>query len=367
MRHCLGKCVSQRSQPHKRKDFFILLQKIQNDLYLSKVNTIYGEGHVNIYLFLGKDGVDTIDIGPYSDNTLDSLTDCFDELKIKFSDLKNIYLTHGHEDHAGLGEYFSSNFSTNIYIHSRDVVFYKNYRGSKFVSKEKINGNFLKLGVPKDLLEEIYFYVSKKWPVYNCKFNNFKYLDGISTIRAGNQELNVLYTPGHSPGSVCYYYDKERNFFTGDTVLPNITANPGSILFIEMMLNGDNFNNPLGQLIDSLKRIRKNHVKHIFPSHGKTTISGDIIIERYLMHHKKRLNEIFNMLKENGASTCFQICRKIYRFLGNRDLMLQLLEIEAHLRLLEYEKKILKVTLPGLPLTYGWEIIRKNSKGGKCL
>jgi len=334
-----------------------LLQKIQNDLYLIKVNTPFDEGHVNVYLFLGKDGVDAIDIGPHSGNTLELLADCFDELKIRFSDLKNIFLTHGHEDHAGLGEYFASNFSANIYIHSKDVVFYNNYRGSKFISKEKISGSFLKLGVPNNLLEEIYFYVSKKWPIYNCKFDNFKYLDEISTIRAGNYDLNVLYTPGHSPGSVCYYFDKERYLFTGDTVLPNITANPGSIIFIDMMLNGDNYNNPLGELIDSLKRIRKNHVKYIFPSHGKTTISGDIIIERYLMHHKNRLNDIVNALKENGVSTCFQICRKIYKILGDRDLMLQLLEIESHLRLLEYEEKVLKVNLPGLPLMYGWEIL----------
>lgn len=57
-----------------------VLNKIRNNIYSVKVPTTYAEG-----------GVDAIDIGPYSDTTMKTITNCFNDLNIKFSDLKNIY------------------------------------------------------------------------------------------------------------------------------------------------------------------------------------------------------------------------------------------------------------------------------------
>lgn len=330
-------------------------EKIRNDIYSVRVPTPYIESSINVYLFLGNDGVDAIDIGPYSDRTLETLAYFFDELKIKFSDMRNIYLTHGHEDHGGLGEYFSRNFSTNIYIHSKDAVYYRYCHGSKSNTKRKVCAYLSKLGVPENLLDELYTYIHTQWPVYKTKFINFKYLDEITTIRAGNHEVNVVYTPGHTPGSVCYYISKEKFLFTGDTILSNTTANPGSILSMDMLLiKGACFENPLQDLMNSLKLIRKIPVKHLFPSHGRTNDDKNTLVERYLTHHEKRLKEIVSILKQNGASTCFQLCRKIFKSIGDRDLFLQLLEMEVHLISLEYGNKVKKVDVarPSLPCSW---------------
>ena len=37
-------------------------------------------------------------------------------------------------------------------------------------------------------------------------------------IKIGNDELKVLYTPGHAPGHVCFYDAKDGIIFTGDTL-----------------------------------------------------------------------------------------------------------------------------------------------------
>ena len=37
-------------------------------------------------------------------------------------------------------------------------------------------------------------------------------------IKIGNDELKVLYTPGHAPGHVCFYDEKDGIVFTGDTL-----------------------------------------------------------------------------------------------------------------------------------------------------
>ena len=37
-------------------------------------------------------------------------------------------------------------------------------------------------------------------------------------ISFGNQDIEVLHTPGHSPGSVLFYIEKEKMLFAGDTL-----------------------------------------------------------------------------------------------------------------------------------------------------
>ena len=37
-------------------------------------------------------------------------------------------------------------------------------------------------------------------------------------IKIGDDELKVLYTPGHAPGHVCFYDEKDGIIFTGDTL-----------------------------------------------------------------------------------------------------------------------------------------------------
>lgn len=72
------------------------------------------------------------------------------------------------------------------------------------------------------------------FPIQGVK-PDFLLQDG-QVVEVGNLELRVLHTPGHSPGSVCFYLHKEKTLISGDTLfcgcygnvqLP--TANPESM------------------------------------------------------------------------------------------------------------------------------------------
>ena len=45
-----------------------------------------------------------------------------------------------------------------------------------------------------------------------------RYLSEADTIRFGNHELNIISTPGHTPGSVFFYCKEEGVAFSGDTL-----------------------------------------------------------------------------------------------------------------------------------------------------
>jgi glyoxylase-like metal-dependent hydrolase (beta-lactamase superfamily II) len=94
------------------------------------------------------------------------------EIKNMALDLKAIFLTHGHFDHTNACKYFSGKV-TDIYMDKKD----------EFLLCDKI------------------------------KFSDISMLD---SIKIGEMEINIIHTPGHSPGSTCYLID--GRLFSGDTI-----------------------------------------------------------------------------------------------------------------------------------------------------
>ncbi len=48
--------------------------------------------------------------------------------------------------------------------------------------------------------------------------------DGV-VLYIGGSEIQVIETPGHSPGGLCFYLPKEKVLFTGDTIFSNSVGN----------------------------------------------------------------------------------------------------------------------------------------------
>jgi hydroxyacylglutathione hydrolase len=61
--------------------------------------------------------------------------------------------------------------------------------------------------------------------MYNLPFDNYEgafiYLHEGETIKLGNDELKILLTPGHSPGSIGFYSEKDGFVISGDVLFRN--------------------------------------------------------------------------------------------------------------------------------------------------
>lgn len=179
----------------------------------------------NIYLV----GDTVIDSGTGFNFT--RLRDIFKVMKREMKDVKQIINTHGHFDHIGGNGYF---LNAKVAIHENEA-------------------KILEKGDQK--LSNADFFEGKVYPRKPDQV-----LKEGDKVTAGKMELEVMHTPGHSPGSICLYDKKSKIMFSGDTFFSDgvgRTDIPG----------GDP-----GALEESLQKLSKVDAQKILPGHGEPVL-----------------------------------------------------------------------------------------------
>lgn len=165
----------------------------------------------NIYV-LGVEEVTVIDTG--AGDQINAVVPKLKTLDLDPRRVKQVVLTHTHPDHTGGVEELAGTSSPVLFLHEEEASNIETFGLS--VSKLK---------------------------------------DG-DLITAGGRTLNIIHTPGHSPGAICLHDPKDKILFSGDTVFPEggfgRTDLPG----------GESY-----KLIESLERLAELEVDFILPAH----------------------------------------------------------------------------------------------------
>ena len=145
--------------------------------------------------------------------------------------IQQILLTHEHYDHVGGVNDIAKVTKGNAKILAHESIVLK-LRDGKSAFAEMLGGMMPKIEVDIPLKDN-------------------------QQITIGDERVNVLATPGHSIGSVCFYAEEDRVLFSGDTVF----AFGG---FGRYDFPGGNFS----FLKRSIERLAKLDVKCLYPGHG---------------------------------------------------------------------------------------------------
>lgn len=156
------------------------------------------------------------------------------KLKEEQLDLKAILLTHGHFDHMMAVNELLEKHQVEVYIGEKELEL---------------------LGDP---------YQNCSGSMMNCPYiaKAHKTLKDNDVLELAGMTIRVLYTPGHTSGGVCYYFEAENVLFSGDTV------------FCQSVGRSDL---PTGNGRVLQESIRKKIVPlpedmQIFPGHGDSTV-----------------------------------------------------------------------------------------------
>lgn len=108
-------------------------------------------------------------------------------------------------------------------------------------------------------------------------------------IELGGRTVEILHTPGHSPGHMCFWEERRGYLFTGDLIYKGrLYANYPST-------------NPAAYL-RSVERISGIRAERIFPGHHSLDISPGLITE--IRDALRRLNDE-GMLRHGSGAHCF--------------------------------------------------------------
>ena len=240
-------------------------------------------GNVNVYIIEGTSGNLMIDTGW---NTTESFNTLAQEMKASgfaMKDITHIALTHMHPDHCGLAGKIAELVGARVFVSDIEYGLQDSRYAHPEGLLEKMSAFLAANGVPdwelKMLTEAS---LNLRSGVYN--------LPKAEMLKPGDRipmdpfQFQVVLTPGHARGHLCFYEPNRKYLFTGDQILaetvPIITYHPQSS------------ENPLGDYVTSLNTLEGLDVRFVFPGHGSVFSGLGPKIDDILHLHKERIMKI---------------------------------------------------------------------------
>ncbi len=228
-----------------------------------------GNRIMNTYVYETKSGLVMIDTG--YEHSLKAVERKLNKNKIQLNDIKYIFLTHAHDDHAGfLNELLGKNKDLKVIMSNQSMPTLK--RGQNSFD----GGCSTLFALIFCKLMGLVGKADHKFPKIEDKYNdrfieindhNIKELEEIL-------EGKILFTPGHTKDSISLKLDNK--IFCGDAAMNGIPSIHRLIIWIEDKI----------QYEKSWDIMIQENIEYIYPAHGKPFRKED------LMKYKKYISNI---------------------------------------------------------------------------
>ncbi|MCA1845530.1 MAG: MBL fold metallo-hydrolase, partial [Actinobacteria bacterium] len=167
-------------------------------------------------------------------------------------------------------------------------------------------------------------------------------------------DLQAIWTPGHSPGHLCFWEPRNRLMLTGDHVLPRITPN--------ISLHPQAGDDPLGSFLRSLEKLTPYDSDEVLPAHEHRFVGLPARLSELSEHHEHRFAEVIEAVR-SGRDTAWAVagCMKWSRSWDRIEGFMRraaVAEAMAHIRALE--RRGLLREIPGEPVRY--EVVDANAQ-----
>lgn len=249
---------------------------------------------LNAYLIRGRDRCLLVDTGFRQEACRQALFAQLKELGLGPGDV-DVLLTHLHSDHSGLAPEAAGERGT-IYISEVDRPALDCTGEQRAHRWDGLTARFADEGFPPDLLADME-HTNPARSMAPPESGRYESLTDGQVLEAGGFALRCLLMPGHTPGQMCFWLEKEGLMFLGDHVLfditPNITAWPA-------------LPDALGAYLESLDRIRAYAPVRALPGHRGP---GDLAarVDQLKEHQRLRLEEALKAVREHPGAGAYEL------------------------------------------------------------
>jgi glyoxylase-like metal-dependent hydrolase (beta-lactamase superfamily II) len=285
--------------------------------------------YVLSYLIEHRSGFVMVDTGWDHPEGWRVLRDGLDSVGIPVTAITAILISHVHPDHHGLSRAMREESGAWIGMHEREDQFLA--RHTDWDTIRSSLAVFLRwAGAPRDYLAEA---AARRGAISRGPMaRTDKTIGHGELIDVPGLTLRAVWTPGHSPGHLCFHDETHDLLLTGDHVLPRITPNISSY---------DLESSPLDDYLQSLAALRGIQPGEVLPAHEYRFADLDSRLADLAEHHEERLAEIEQVLgKEPAGQPAWQVAAQVtwsrpWSQMSGFPQQAALGEVVAHLRHME--------------------------------
>jgi glyoxylase-like metal-dependent hydrolase (beta-lactamase superfamily II) len=270
-------------------------------------------------------GVHLIDPGVDTDGNWQRLETQLSALGRAVADIRTIVVTHLHFDHLGMGARVRAASGAQVVLHRLEQAAIDGEFGGEDPER------FDRWGVPHARRDELARITAERFS--KAQIAADRLVEGGQLLELGDPAqggfaLEVIWTPGHTYGSICLRDAERRLLFTGDHVLPLL--NPG------LGLGGPTPSNPISDYLEALDRVAGFDDHQVCPGHGYRFTGVRARCETLGAHHARRTAEVAAVLDRLERPSVWRVASELYWSLGWENLSHYLLDsalaqVEMHI------------------------------------
>lgn len=275
-----------------------MITQISDNLYRITLPMPFRLRHVHAYALIDDENVALFDTGMPMPGSFEKLAEDLQSIGRSVESVSDIYLTHVHTDHCGMAGLLQDKSSARLHLSEISGQAYNYFQqGEYLIAQARLF--YAKHGLPardvEALIEEIDD-IRSRIP----RLNVTTFLQDHEIRSYGRRSFEVIFTPGHADGHVCFFFRDEGLLLAGDHILPYIAPSLSPNIYDEIF-------QPLPSYRQSLDVVEKLPVSIIHPGHGNSFSGIAERIGEIRTHHALKQEMLCQLISQTPQTT-FAIC-----------------------------------------------------------